>query len=338
MRLRDIGEFGFIDEIARAVARASVGTREVVLGIGDDAAILRPRAGDDLVVSTDAVVEGAHFRFATEQAVTVGRRAMLVALSDLSAMGARPLGATVALGAPPTTPLARARGLLRGLVTSSIAASCPIVGGNLARSPVVSIAVTVMGTVRRNHALRRDAARPGDRIFVTGTLGGAALAVARARSGDTEVRHLPPLRLAAGQALARIAGIGACIDVSDGLLADLAHILDASCVVRRTDASGVARRTDASGVGARIDAGVVPMPRGFATACARAHQDPRALALAGGEDCELLFTARARGPSAASLERRLGVRVTEIGRVERGKDLVVAGAPAGLRCRGWSHF
>ncbi len=320
MRLRDVGEFGFIDEIARAVTRAGVGSRELVRGIGDDAAILRPRSGEDLVVSTDALVEAAHFRFETQSAPTIGQRALRVALSDLSAMGARPLGATVALAVPASLPLVRARGLLRGLVAASRAASCPIVGGNLARGATVSLTVTVLGAVRRARALLRSAAKPGDAIFVTGTLGGAALAVECARRGDTRVRHLPPIRLAAGRALARLRATGACIDVSDGLLADLSHLLEAS------------------GTGARIDASAVPVPPGFAGRCARIGCDPRALALGGGEDYELLFTARGPSASASSLSRRLGVAVTAIGRIERGSKLEVIGAPAGRRSAGWRHF
>jgi len=327
MRLRDLGEFGLIARIARAASRAGVaGSRDVVLGIGDDAAILRPRAGEDVVVTTDALVEGAHFRFATQDARTLGRRALLVNLSDLAAMGARPLGCTIALAAPPSLPARHALGLMRGAIDVARAAGCPLVGGNLARASETSITVSALGAVRRGRALRRDAARPGDRLLVTGSLGGAALAVARAQRG-ARVRALPPLRLAAGRALARLARPGACIDVSDGLVADLGHLLEAS------------------GVGARLDLAALPLPRGFAEACARAGRSPLALALAGGEDYELLFTLRG-GPTPARLSARLGAPVTEIGRIEARRGLRFLGASpesgrilARLRRDGgWRHF
>jgi thiamine-monophosphate kinase len=188
-----------------------------------------------------------------------------------------------------------------------------------------SLTLTVLGAAAPARLLKRDAARPGDRLFVTGTFGGAALAVTRARRFDTPVRHLPSLRLAAGRALGRLAARGACIDVSDGLLADLGHVLEAS------------------GVGARVEVDRIPRPRGFAAACARIGQSPEALVLGGGEDYELLFTLRHGGPGPAVLARRLGAPVAEIGRIERARGLRLGGggrALAALRraSAGWRHF
>src|SRR5690606_22094759 len=133
----------------------------------------------------------------------IGRRAMTAALSDLAAMGARPLGVVVALAAPPRLPLARVDGLVRGLAAVARRCGAPLVGGNLTRARVTSLALTAVGAVRARRALRRDAARPGDRVLVTGTLGGAALAVARAARGAVArpVRRAGPPRLAAGRAL-----------------------------------------------------------------------------------------------------------------------------------------
>ena len=287
----------------------------MVLGIGDDAALLRLRAGDDLAVSTDALVEDVHFRFASETPRAIGRRALAAALSDLAAMGARPLAVVAALAAPPTLPLAHAEGIVRGIVDGARRWDAPLVGGNVARAKQTSLTLTVLGAVRRGRALTRAGARPGDRIFVTGTLGGAALAVARAARG-ARVRIAPEPRLAAGLALARLLGVGACIDVSDGLVADLGHLLRASRV------------------GAQIDPARVPRPAGFAAACRRAGADPERLALAGGEDYELLFTLRSRLAPAA-LQRRLGVRVAEIGAITRVRGL--RGLPAAGQT-GWTHF
>jgi thiamine-monophosphate kinase len=287
-----------------------------VIGIGDDAALLRPRRGEDLAVSTDALVEGVHFRWGSESPERIGRRAVAAALSDLAAMGARPLGLTVALAAPPGLALARVDGLVRGLIAAARRFGAPLVGGNVTRARQTSLVLTALGALAPGRALTRGAARAGDRILVTGTLGAAALAVERMRRGRPRT-HLPEPRLAAGRALAALGGVGACIDLSDGLLADLGHVLAASRV------------------GAVIDPARVPRPRGLDAACRRLGVDPLRLALAGGEDYELLFTLRPAGPSDAVLRRRLGVRVTAIGRITRARAL--RGVPAATR-RGWTHF
>lgn len=320
--LADAGELGWIAEIARTVGRSG-GGRDVLLGIGDDAALLRARPGEAVVVSTDAIVAGVHFDLATQSPRIAGARALLVSVSDLSAMGARPLGAVVAMTAPASLPLSVARGLLRGLVDASRASACPLVGGNMARGRDLSLALTVIGAAAPARALRRGAARAGDSIFVTGALGAASLAVARARVSGTRIASLPPLRLAAGRAIGRLAGRGACIDLSDGLLADLRHVLDASAV------------------GARIDARSVPRAPGLDRAAARAGLDPLDLVLGGGEDYELLFTLRPGAPPVAALSRRLDVQVTRIGVVEARRGLRLEGLPArrrGALREGWSHF
>jgi len=326
VKLRDLGEFGLIARIERAAARSRAGARTVRVGIGDDAAVLRPPAGEDWVVTTDALVEGVHFRWQSQSARCVGRRALVANLSDLAAMGARPLGFVCALAAPPSLELRAFDGLLAGLLEEAATHGCPLIGGNLSRAQQTSITITAQGSVERGRALRRDAARPGDRIFVTGTLGGVALEVARAAAGRGRVRGVPTPRLRAGRALARMAGVGACIDISDGLLADLDHVLERS------------------GCSAQLELERVPRPPRFDAACRRLGIDPLRLAICGGEDYELLFTLRGRasagssgrgsgsaGPSAAGLGRRLGVAVTEIGRV-------VEKAPGGRQAGGWRHF
>lgn len=314
VKLRDVGEFGLIARVARRVARTRPHPAGVVLGMGDDAAILRPRRGEDVVVTTDAVVENVHFRWRTTPPRLVGARALVAAASDLGAMGARPLAVLASLVAPPRLALATLEGCLDGLVSEAARHGLPLVGGNVARGPVTSLTLTVLGAVTRGRALRRDRARPGDRLFVTGALGAAALDLARCEQRGAKARYRPAPRIEAGRALARLASVGACIDVSDGLLADLGHVLKASSV------------------GAELDPDRVPVPPGFARACARLGQDPRRLALSGGEDYELLFTLRAGGPSAAALARRLGLPVSEIGRIVRGRGL------RGLRQQGFTHF
>src|SRR5262245_40982241 len=271
----------------------------VVLGIGDDAAILRARPGEDVVLTTDALVEGVHFRLETQATRAIGRRALVANLSDLAAMGARPLGFLLALAAPPALPLRALDGILAGLLREAAKHACPLVGGNVARARELSLTITAVGAVARGRALTRAGSRSGDRILVTGSLGGAALEVAHAERGRGRVRGVPTPRLAAGRALARLPGIGACIDVSDGLEADLARLLEPA------------------GLAAALDPARVPRPRGFDAACRRLGLDPGHLLLGGGEDYELLFTLRPGAPSAARLAPRLGVAVTEIGRVVR---------------------
>jgi len=316
VRLRQVGEFPLIERIARAARR---GARDagVVLGIGDDAALLRARPGEDVAVTTDALVEDVHFRWRSIEPETLGRRALAVNLSDLAAMGARPLGCLFALAAPPALELARLDAVVRGLVAEGRRHACPLVGGNVTRARETSLTITVVGAVARGRALRRDAARPGDRLCVTGVFGAAALERLTAECGrGRRERRVPLPRLAAGAALARLRGAGACIDVSDGLLADLGHLLQAS------------------GVDAALEPGQVPRPRGFAAACARLGLDPEALALRGGEDYELLFSVRPGAPGTPALARRLGCPVTEIGRIVPRRGV---GAPRAAAA-GWTHF
>jgi thiamine-monophosphate kinase len=325
VRLREVGEFGLIERITRAARAGAARARgAVVVGTGDDAAVLRLPRGHDVLISTDALVEGVHFRWHTQSPRTVGQRALLVALSDLAAMGVRPLGCTLALAAPPSLELSRALGIARGLGAVAARAGCPLVGGNLTRARVTSLTVTVLGSAPRARFLSRSAARPGDGIFVTGELGVAALALARSEHQARRLSHLPPLRLRAGLALSRLPGRGACIDLSDGLLADLGHLLRAS------------------GVGAEVGVASIPLRPGFAQACRQLRLEPLRTALAAGEDYELLFTLRPGGPGAAALSRRLGVRVTQIGRITGRAGLRLTGGPKGFRVAasglGFEHF
>jgi len=310
--LRDLGEFALIDRIARQVDRHPA-SHDVALGIGDDAALLRLRSGEQLAVSTDAMVEGAHFRWDCDAPSALGRRALAAALSDLAAMGARPLGCTLALTAPPGLELRRLDAALRGFVDEAFARGCPLTGGNIARGRETSFTTTVIGAVASGRALLRRGARPGDALVVTGTLGRAALARARARLRGRPNRDVPPDRLDVGRRLVKLASRVACIDLSDGLAADLPHLLGRS-------------------LGAEIDAAALPRARGFDAACARAGLDATDLLANGGEDYELLFSLPSALAEPDHLERRLGVAVSIIGRVVRQTG--VRGLPTG----GWRHF
>jgi len=312
--LADVGEFGVIERLRR---RAYAGRRPpagVVLGIGDDAAVLRTRAREDVVATTDALVEDVHFRWAEDPPAALGRRALVANLSDLAAMGARPLGFTLALQAPPDLPLARLDALARGLGAAAREHACPWVGGNVARARETSLVIQALGAVRRGRALRRGPVRARDRLLVTGVLGRMALARARAGVGGAPVRRIPEPRLGAGRALAASRWRVACVDLSDGLAADLPHLLEGS------------------GCGADVDPAALPRPHGFGRACARLGRDPLELLAGGGEDYELLFALAPSAAPASEVGRRLGVPVSEIGRVSSRPGI------RGLPRAGWRHF
>jgi len=295
--LSEIGESALIARIARRAGHAP--STDWPLGIGDDAAILRPRAGSDLVLSTDALVENVHFRFGRDAWRSVGRRALAVNLSDLAAMGATPVGSLLSLAAPADLGVDVFDALIDGFVSEGERYACPLVGGNLARAEHCSLHVTVVGRVRRGAALRRGRLRPGDELFVTGVLGSAALARQRADRLGTRLARVPVPRLEAGQRLARSKATTACIDLSDGLATDLAHLLEGS------------------GLGARVDLAGLPVARRFVRDCAELGLDPTQLMLEGGEDYELLF-ARRLGRPGGDVERlraQLGIKLTRIGQV-----------------------
>ncbi|MEM9176567.1 MAG: thiamine-phosphate kinase [Myxococcota bacterium] len=305
--LADVGEGALIERIARRAGRTP--GRDWALRIGDDAAILRPRAGDELVFSTDAFVEGSHFRFGRESSRTIGRRAMVANLSDLAAMGTEPVGALLSLAAPRKAALSDFDGIVAGVLDEAARFACPLVGGNLTHARSWSLDLTVIGRVPRARALRRRGARPGDALFVTGTLGGATLARLRADARGGALRRVARPRLNVGRALVRLPGVRACIDLSDGLATDLAHLL----------------RPDA--LGAEIERDLLPRPRGFDRGCASLGLDADRVIAGGGEDYELLFAFRpGRSGSAgtrpiAALARRLGIPITRIGRITSEKGI-----------------
>ena len=305
--------------------------RRAVLGVGDDAALVRPPRGRELVLSTDLLVEGVHFlRGAEPQAL--GHKALAVNLSDLAAMGATPRYAMLAL----VLPRADARwltGFARGFMMLARRFEVDLVGGDTTRGPL-AICVQAIGEVPRGKALQRAGARVGDDVWVSGTLGDAALALAalqqRVRLDRAELKHCsqrlhrPQPRIVLGLALRDVA-TGA-IDVSDGLLADLGHILECSKVA------------------AHLEFAAIPC-----SPAVRRRRDSvlgRNALLAGGDDYELCFTAprRARQRVIAT-GRRAGVKVTRIGSIERRArgwpDLVVFGAdgaPLKISHAGYDHF
>lgn len=302
MPARTPGEFELIALFTRALPVAGPA---VAIGPGDDAAVLRPPPGEELVATVDAVVEGVHFDRRSSPG-DVGWKALAVNLSDLAAMGARPLAALVALGVPPGAARGTVPGVGRGLGACARAFGIPVVGGNVSRAAELSVTVTALGTVPAGGALLREGARPGDLVAVTGTLGDAALGLRPGAAAALARRQRRPTpRLAAGRALAGLAR--AAIDVSDGLVQDLAHLCRAS------------------GVGARIGRDELPLSAAYRRA-ARRLDDPWGPALAGGEDYELVVALPASRLAAAQVAAaRAGAPLTVIGRFVRGRGVRVVG-------------
>jgi len=317
-----------------ALIRARAATRgDVVLGIGDDAALLRVPAGHELVVTADTLNEGVHFPVDAAPA-DIGWKALAANLSDLASMGARPAWCTLSLSLP-RADAAWLDAFLDGFLALATAHGVVLVGGDTTRGPL-SIAVTAMGLVESGAALRRDRARVGDDVWVTGTLGDAAAALvlgghhpapgnavpvvpapAAAWIGGRLARPTP--RVEAGRALLGLAH--ACVDVSDGLLADLGHVCERSAV------------------GAEV--AIASLPASDALRAAFGEQRT-VLQAGGGDDYELCFTAppSVREAVALALEQA-GVEATRIGRIVVGDAVSVLDAD-GARWQpprtGYVHF
>lgn len=303
LRLRDRGEIALLEEIRRLVP---VG-RGVLVGPGDDAAVLR-RSSHPLLLTTDALIEGVHFRRKWLTALELGRRAFHVAASDVAAMGGQVRAVLLAVTAPADLEVAELRALVRGVRDAATRAGAALVGGNLASAPLLSLTVSVLGEAPARPLLR-SGARPGDQLFVTGSLGGAALGLrllagARTLPGGETARRCwrrPVARLQAGWALAAARVATAMIDLSDGLLVD------------------AGRLCDASGCAAVLHADQLPLApplRGLDPVAARE------LAVGGGEDYELLFAVPQRR-SAGLAAAALGCRVTHIGEIVRGRGVTL---------------
>lgn len=292
------GEF---ELIARLCAGLKPGPR-TILGPGDDCAALAP-VKRPLLITIDSMVEGVHFRRPWFPPQALGRKALTANLSDIAACGGWPIGCVVNLAIPADLEPKFIERLYAGLRRAAAASEVNLVGGNITRANALAITIALIGEARRS-ILRRNTARPGDQIFVTGTIGDAAAGLrileGKLRARGAVRRFLierflnPTARLRAGQRLAAMRPAPAAIDLSDGLWQDLGHILDASRA------------------GAEIDADSIPLSAAYRAAIG---DDPE-LALGGGEDYELLFCART-GWSEAQLSQRLGVAVHRIGRIVR---------------------
>lgn len=316
-----MGEFDLIDRFFKRPARRSP------LGVGDDCALLAPAPGMQLAVSSDLLIEGRHF-LSTVDPRRLGHKCLAVNLSDLAACGAQPLAFTLAL----SLPQADARWLepfSQGLLALADAHGCELVGGDTTRGPL-TVCITVFGEVPAGQALLRSGARPGDDVWVSGHTGDARLAlevfrgtlsVPQAVFDAARVRlEQPTPRVALGLALRGVAT--AAIDLSDGLIGDLGHILKQSQV-------GASLDTDAATTLIAAGQALAPAQR-------------LAFALAGGDDYELAFCAPAAAREAVlAAAAATGTRVTRIGCIDAqpGLRLLDAqGQPVDERFKAWDHF
>jgi thiamine-monophosphate kinase len=357
----DIGEHGLISRITARLATPSW----VIVGPGDDAAVIRPERGALDVLTTDAQVEDVHFdrRFVPPDAI--GHRALAVNISDLAAMGAAPRAALLSLVLPDELEVAVVDAVVDGFIALAGRHRIAVIGGNITRSPRLGsgqapgplmIDVTAIGSVKPRRILTRAGARPGDEVFVTGSIGGAAVGLQslRARAGgpegpplrsvdvetsatatnaeadlqvrltENEQRYLrPEPRVRAGLLLGRNRAASACIDLSDGL------------------ADGLRQIAGASGVGITVEEAAIPLADGVAEFYCNLGSDAVCAALAGGDDYELLFTARPawRGRLRAVRRQAGDLPITKIGVVTRDARLIVRSA-AGDRDlpAGFEHF
>lgn len=335
MRLEDTSEFELIDRLTSHLTPRP----DVELGVGDDAALLAPSPGKLLVATCDAQVEGRHFVRGIATAEDIGHKALAVNLSDIAAMGARPRWALVSLLLPPELDVPILDGIYAGLRLLADAHGVAIVGGNVSSTsgPLV-IDVTLLGTVTRDKALRRDGGRPGDVVLVTGSLGAAAagllalVAAPRQASLPPDVLEharqalvAPQPRAREGLALGQSGLVTAMLDISDGLASDLGHICERS------------------GVGALLDAASVPIDAAAGIIANAYGREPLALALAGGEDYELLFTVSPEHIQAAiAAVEEVGGTAQVIGRLTTpGTGIQLQrsdGTIQNLEPEGWDHL
>jgi thiamine-monophosphate kinase len=311
-------------KLIQQIRRMAGGGESVRTGIGDDCAVLRVPSGHDLLVTTDFTIEKVHFRRDWHRPELVGQRCLTRGLSDIAAMGGKPEAAFLSLAVPGDLPQKWVDRFLKGLLELAEDFKVPLAGGDTAESAGgIQADIVVVGSVPKGKAVLRSGAKPGERIYVTGELGGSAAALARLSKsklvGAGYLRNfsgysLPRARVAVGQRLRQRGMASAMSDLSDGLSTDLEHICQESRV------------------GAEIEAQAIP--------CAQVGGERKRVglefALHGGDDYELLFTSAAAVPAQVA-----GVRLTRIGRTTRSAGMRLIGADGEqqrLRAGGWEHF
>lgn len=327
MKLVQLGEFGFIERIRQAAAPAE----RIVVGIGDDCAATTLAPGELLLTTTDLLIEDIHFRRQWSDMRLLGRKSVAVNVSDIAAMGGAPRHLYLALGIPEEMTVEELDTFMAGFLEAAGEYGAALAGGDTCRSPgPLTISVTAEGAVPEGELVRRAGARVGDAIYVSGTLGDSALALRTLAAGGTpdpflaRRHHDPAARTKLGRALAASGIPTAMIDLSDGLAADLGHILSASQA------------------GARIDEEALPLSDSFRRAL---EKDPEliALALSGGEDYELLFTVPpGREPALVPLADSVSLPITRVGTIFSSDKGILVKNRLGRSYRpgrtGFNHF
>lgn len=307
----------------------------VAIGVGDDAAVLEPARNHLEVATTDILVEGVHFDRRLSAPAAIGHKAMAVNVSDLAAMGAEPRAALLSLVLPDRLAVSEFDALLDGVLAACVRYRVALVGGNLSRSPgPLVVDVTALGVVRRRRVLGRSGARPGDELYLSGSIGAGAAglewlqasapaAPPEPAAAMVERYRCPEPRVRLGAIVGRSRAASACVDLSDGL------------------ADAVRQIAQASGVGVTLDADAIPVEPGAREWFARQGRDPLAAALAGGEDYELVFAVPGRRRRAFLAAARAAgeAPVTRIGAVTGGPDLtLVRNGRAEALPDGFAHF
>jgi len=322
-------EKALIAEIRRMAGSSMHGEKRrrnpILTGIGDDCAVLRPMVGCDFLVTTDFTLEAVHFRHNWHPPESVGHRCLARGLSDIAAMGGAPVAVFLSLATPRDLPQSWVRLFTRSIITLAEKHGATLAGGDTTESPDGILAdIIVIGSVPKGRAILRSGSKPGDLIYVSGQLGGSAAALANLRAQHGKrvdprayPRHFyPEPRLKLGRILRETNLASAMIDTSDGLSTDLAHICEES------------------GVGAEIESSAIPL----ANVGKPTREVDLDLALHGGEDYELLFTA----PSRKHIPNRLaGVTITQIGWITDSRRIFLLnpeGTASQLRPQGWEHF
>ncbi len=327
MKLPGRGEFQIIDYLRRC----SSGSPELIEGIGDDCAVADLAPGQQLLTTTDLLTESVHFRLDWTDLFNLGRKAVSVNVSDLAAMGAQPRFLFLSLAIPDHLEVGSLEQFFRGFLEACTEYGAVLAGGDTCRSNTdLAMSVTAQGTAPATSWVSRRGAEVGDDIYLTGTIGDSGLALRQLRAGrDPDPfllqRHCnPTARVATGLQLAGAGLAKAMIDISDGLLADLEHVLDRS------------------GAGAVVELSALPLSQPFRT---HMEKDPQLLdlALTGGEDYELLFAAAPdRAGEVAGISEQTGVPISRIGRITdrtSGLGVVRDGATVAMpRTRGYKHF
>ncbi len=337
-RVSDIGEFGLIRRIDELLKKEGIQSERVTLGIGDDTAAFLPRTGYELLITCDAIVEGRHYLPEHIHPLDLGRRAMVVNISDIGAMGGKPLYALISLGLKAETPVSDVEEIYRGFLFELNPFGASIIGGNITKSGNgMFIDITLIGEVEQGKAIRRSGARPGDVILVTGYPGQSAAGLhllLHKQGGDSGIKehalvkiyNTPSHRARLGEAIAQTGRASALIDTSDGFLGDLGHICEES------------------GVGAELIKERFPISEHLREAALRLRGDPYDFFLGDSDDYELIITCRPEDVPRirSTVSQCCPVLLSEVGRITGRTGEILLLLPDGtkhlVKPSGWDHF